>query len=440
MVRPRTDALYDRLDNFFPEGILDEPVPDLIPSPTGNELSAVFPPISPTTATVHPRNDRSADEQEQPATGLSRSKQNRKSIRVVADEHRRNLKNLFSGSGKTAGGKAALGRRMTKLWGNRVEEMPPVPKLPHSHHHHQQDTWVRGRLIGKGSYGRVYYGLNATTGEVMAVKQVELPRTASDQIDKRQQNVISALRGESDTLSKLDHPNVVQYLGIEQTDDFLSIFLEYVSGGSIGFCTAKYGRFQEDIVKSFTKQISEGLAYLHESGILHRDLKGDNILIDPNGICKITDFGISRQADDIYAAATHTAMQGSICWMAPEVIQNPKRAEYSAKIDVWSLGCVVLEMWTGKRPWDGEWPVTVIYKLGTNREPPPVPENIRLNELADDFRRRCFAIDPDERPTAAELTTNPYLVLPSKWVFPGFPEPVGTDQSAGWTASMIQQP
>lgn len=112
--------------------------------------------------------------------------------------------------------------------------------------------------------------MNINTGEIMAVKQVELPKTPSDQDDRRQITVVEALKSESATLSTLDHPHVVQYLGFEETPEFLSIFLEYVPGGSIGGCMRKYGKFSEDVVKSFTHQVLEGLAYLHEVGILHR--------------------------------------------------------------------------------------------------------------------------------------------------------------------------
>lgn len=83
--------------------------------------------------------------------------------------------------------------------------------------------WVKGELIGKGTYGRVYLALNATTGEMIAVKQVELPKTASDQNDGRQLQVVEALMSESDTLKDLDHPNIVQYLGFEQSADHWSM-------------------------------------------------------------------------------------------------------------------------------------------------------------------------------------------------------------------------
>ena len=126
--------------------------------------------------------------------------------------------------------------------------------------------------------------------------------------------------------------------------------------------------------------------------VCFQDLKGDNILIDPNGICKITDFGISRFTNDIYNDATHTAMAGSVYWMAPEVIMNQHAGSYSAKIDVWSLGCVAIEMWSGQRPWNGENPISVVFKLGTNRQSPPMPDNVHLGELAEDFRSKCFVL------------------------------------------------
>ncbi|KAI0307892.1 kinase-like domain-containing protein [Multifurca ochricompacta] len=279
--------------------------------------------------------------------------------------------------------------------------------------------WVRGELIGKGNFGRVYLALNATTGEMIAVKQVEIPRTASDKNDSRQVTVVEALKLESETLKDLDHSNIVQYLGFEETPNFLSIFLEYVPGGSVGSCLRKYGRFDENVTKYFSEQILSGLEYLHLKGILHRDLKADNILVEKTGICKISDFGISKRTDDIDEQNVLTAMQGTVFWMAPEVVNTGKRG-YNAKVDIWSVGCVVLEMWAGERPWRKEEAMAVIVKLYSSKQAPPVPSGITLSPKADDFRRKCFAINPDERPSAAELRKHPYLIRPPGWVFSDF--------------------
>lgn len=233
LIRPGPEVLYDHIDKFFPKVNLDEPVIESTPSPTSAEISAIYPPMSPTTAIQSP-----------PPEPVSHDKSHRKSIRVVADERSRKLKHLLKGNFGGKNDTKALGRRVTRFWGNRVEELPPHPKsrgearvpdtsstsssLSSSSTAIERPSpvkfqWVRGDLIGKGSYGRVYHALNATTGEIMAVKQVELPKTPSDHDDKRQLTVVSALKSESATLSTLEHPNVVQYLGFEETPEFLSM-------------------------------------------------------------------------------------------------------------------------------------------------------------------------------------------------------------------------
>jgi len=109
-----------------------------------------------------------------------------------------------------------------------------------------------------------------------------------------------------------------------------------------------------------------------------------------SGICKISDFGISKRTDDIHGGA-FTAMQGTFFWMAPEVV-NTQMSGYNFKIDIWSVACVVLEMWAGVRPWMGEKVLVVMFKLYKHKQPPPVPEGVVLSAEADDFRRKCFAM------------------------------------------------
>ncbi|KAJ7103620.1 kinase-like domain-containing protein [Mycena belliarum] len=274
--------------------------------------------------------------------------------------------------------------------------------------------WVRGELIAKGSYGSVYLAMNVNNGELMAVKQVETPQTPSDRADSRQIEMVEALKFESTTLKDLDHPNIVQYLGYEATPASLSIFLEYVPGGTIGSCLLKHGKFNPEVTKSFTSQILDGLEYLHSTGIIHRDLKGDNILVETSGVCKITDFGISKKED--VKGQAFTELRGTIYWMAPEIVDNNKRG-YDCKVDIWSLGCVVLEMWSGERPWAGEEVISVMLKLYKDKSPPPVPADITLDDLAQDFRRECFALNPQVRPAAGVLRKHPYLQLTPGWVF-----------------------
>ncbi|PFH50794.1 hypothetical protein AMATHDRAFT_144238 [Amanita thiersii Skay4041] len=399
--RPPPEDMYDRLEEFFPEHDLDKPVIESGgTSPTSAEPSAAL-------ATVVPVPERK---------GGIRAK---RSIRYVAEDFKKRINRTSRANPSTHVND--LRKRNTKLWGSRLEEVTTAYAKSGSTPSDSSASgfptfkWVRGELIGKGTYGRVYLAMNANTGEMMAVKQVELPQTPSDRNDSRQASVVQALKLECETLKELDHPNIVQYLGFEETPSNLSIFLEYVPGGSVGSCLLKHGRFDENVTKSFTYQILDGLHYLHSQGILHRDLKADNILVEMSGICKISDFGISKRTDDIGGGA-FTAMQGTVFWMAPEVINTQKKG-YNFKVDIWSVGCVVLEMWAGKRPWTGEEMVAVMFKLYQSKLPPPVPDDVSLSELADDFRKRCFAINPEERATAVELMAHPYLKLPPAWHF-----------------------
>ncbi|KAF6766134.1 STE/STE11 protein kinase [Ephemerocybe angulata] len=419
--RPLPEDVYDRLEDFFPEHDLDKPV---IEANSGGNSPTNPEPVAPLPAPPPTASSAALAQMQQHEKG-PRFRSTKKSIRLVAEEHKRKINDRSSRADLTYNHNAALRKRNTKMWGSKLEEVTTQMKgsststIPESPSGGPTTfKWVRGELIGKGTYGRVYLALNATTGEMIAVKQVELPQTPSDKNDDRQATVVQALKMESETLKDLDHPHIVQYLGFEETPTNLSIFLEYVPGGSIGSVLHKHGKFDEYVVRSFTEQILDGLEYLHSKGILHRDLKADNILVEMTGVCKISDFGISKRTDDIYGGA-FTAMQGTVFWMAPEVI-NTQKGGYNFKIDIWSVGCVVLEMWGGRRPWTGQEMVAVMFKLYQAKLPPPVPDDVRLSELADDFRLKCFAINPDERPSAAELKRHPYLILPPDWHFTSF--------------------
>ncbi|KAL8747372.1 MAG: hypothetical protein Q9184_007609 [Pyrenodesmia sp. 2 TL-2023] len=205
-------------------------------------------------------------------------------------------------------------------------------------------------------------------------------------------------------MQHLEHPNIVQYLGCERKEYSISIFLEYISGGSVGSCLRKHGKFEQSLVSSLTRQVLSGLAYLHQEGVLHRDLKADNILLDVDGTCKISDFGISKKTDNIYGNDATNSMQGSVFWMAPEVVRSHGQG-YSAKVDIWSLGCVVLEMFAGRRPWSKDEAIGAIYKLGELNMAPPIPEDVSegIGAEALAFMLDCFTVDARERPTAETL-------------------------------------
>lgn len=454
--RPPAEDLLNNLDAFFPNLDLDQPVvEDLVGSPPGspnagndhNPMDKVSAGPSGPTFAEHrmirsslydrARPDSIAEEPDtlgseestlksratmqsiaqrsmRKSGGLGRMK----SIRDVArgayeGSSRRNTR--VSTSAKTSD---IVRRKSTKMFGANIVQIKPgrgsrvsliesVPKdLPAGTNSFQIG---RGELIGKGSYGRVYLGINLTTGDFLAVKQVEVNQKAAGQDKDKMKEMVAALDQEIDTMQHLEHPNIVQYLGCERKEYSISIFLEYISGGSVGSCLRKHGKFEESLVSSLTRQIIEGLAYLHREGVLHRDLKADNILLDVDGTCKISDFGISKKTDNIYGNDVTNSMQGSVFWMAPEVIRAPEKG-YSAKVDIWSLGCVVLEMFAGRRPWSKEEAVGAIYKLGSLNQAPPIPDDVSnaISAGAISFMLDCFAIDPSERPTASTLMQHPF--------------------------------
>jgi serine/threonine protein kinase len=140
--------------------------------------------------------------------------------------------------------------------------------------------WVKGELIGKGSFGSVYHGLDLETGEFMAVKQVPLIQAKMMKDEsaamRQRQRFIEALRNEIELLTDMENDNVVRYLGFEVTSEHVNVFLEYVSGGSIASMLGEIGSFDEPLIRSLVYQILCGLEYLHERGIIHRDIKGAN--------------------------------------------------------------------------------------------------------------------------------------------------------------------
>ncbi|KIX06891.1 uncharacterized protein Z518_04867 [Rhinocladiella mackenziei CBS 650.93] len=304
--------------------------------------------------------------------------------------------------------------------GNRLSTLDPIPQeeVPTDDTPKRQATFkiIRGQLIGKGTYGRVYLGMNATTGEFLAVKQVEVNQKVASHDKDRIKEMVAALDQEIDTMQHLEHPNIVQYLGCERKEYSISIYLEYIPGGSIGSCLRKHGKFEESVVRSLTRQTLEGLAYLHHEGILHRDLKADNILLDLDGSCKISDFGISKKSDNIYGNDVTNSMQGSVFWMAPEVVRSQGQG-YSAKVDIWSLGCVVLEMFAGKRPWSREEAIGAIFKLGSLSQAPPIPEDVQSTATVDglNFMYDCFQVNPTDRPTADTLLRHSTFCVPDPY-------------------------
>ncbi|KAK4761452.1 hypothetical protein SAY87_029336 [Trapa incisa] len=264
--------------------------------------------------------------------------------------------------------------------------------------------WRKGELIGCGAFGRVYMGMNLDSGELLAVKEVLIAANGASK--EKAQAHIKELEEEVKLLKNLSHPNIVRYLGTVREEETLNILLEFVSGGSISSLLGKFGAFPEAVIKNYTQQLLLGLEYLHKNGIMHRDIKGANILVDNKGCIKLADFGASKQVVELATVSGAKSMKGTPYWMSPEVILQ---TGHSFSADVWSVGCTIIEMATGKPPWSQQFQeVAALFHIGTTKAHPPIPEH--LSDVAKDFLLKCLRKEPDQRPTASQLLLHPFVM------------------------------
>lgn len=264
-------------------------------------------------------------------------------------------------------------------------------------------NWRRGKLLGQGAFGRVYLCYDVDTGRELASKQVQFdpdsPETSKE---------VSALECEIQLLKNLQHERIVQYYGClrDRAEKILTIFMEYMPGGSVKDQLKAYGALTESVTRKYTRQILEGMSYLHSNMIVHRDIKGANILRDSAGNVKLGDFGASKRLQTICMSGTGMrSVTGTPYWMSPEVISGEG---YGRKADVWSLGCTVVEMLTEKPPWAEYEAMAAIFKIATQPTNPQLPSHI--SEHGRDFLRRIF-VEARQRPSAEELLTHHFAQL-----------------------------
>ncbi|ODV61193.1 kinase-like protein, partial [Ascoidea rubescens DSM 1968] len=289
----------------------------------------------------------------------------------------------------------------------------------------ENEKWIKGAIIGNGSIGVVYLGLNSFTGELMAVKEIEINNETEIDNESRITNekvIAKNLENEINLLKHLNHENIVCYLGSTYNYDFnyisnevgnyLNIFSEYIPGGSISSLLMNYGKLEEPLIRNFIKQILTGISYLHSNNIIHKDIKGSNVLIDNKGCIKISDFGFSKKIcysqykyrkSDI--ADISEVLGPSVYWMAPEVITE---YSFSEKTDIWSIGCLMVEMFTAQHPFPNFTIEEAIFQIGENKQCPTLPENAITND-ASDFLNQVFSVDSRRPPTVSELLHHPFI-------------------------------
>ncbi|KMZ59833.1 hypothetical protein ZOSMA_64G00490 [Zostera marina] len=262
-------------------------------------------------------------------------------------------------------------------------------------------TWVRGKCIGRGSFGSVNIAYDNSTGEIFAVKSV--------MINPHNSAVVRVLENESMIYRSIHSPYIVSYLGDDLTKDIsgdvcFNLHLEYMPNGTVADA-AKNG-LTECEVRSYIRCLTEAVRYLHdEVGIVHGDVKGKNVLVGhTTGTAKLADFG---SAKSVFSNDAHVVAQGTPLWMAPEIVRGEPNSPES---DVWSLGCTVVEMITGEAPWKklrGQSTESILLQIGSGEYVPDLPE--KISEAGKNFIGKCLRRNPEERWSCQQLLDHPFL-------------------------------
>jgi len=253
--------------------------------------------------------------------------------------------------------------------------------------------YAKIKKVGQGASGSVYVAKTLSTGAKVAIKQMDL------KVQPRKELIVNEIL----VMKESQHPNIVNFLdSFIVRDDELWVVMEFMEGGALTDVIDN-NTMEEDQIASICFESCKGLQHLHNQSIIHRDIKSDNVLLDAQGHVKITDFGFCAKLTD--QKSKRATMVGTPYWMAPEVV---KQKEYGAKVDIWSLGIMAIEMIENEPPYLDEEPLKALYLIATNGTP-TLKKPERLSKELKNFLAVCLCVDVKSRATADELIQHEFL-------------------------------
>lgn len=253
------------------------------------------------------------------------------------------------------------------------------------------------RVLGSGSFGSVYLGMDVRSGKLVAIKVLRLPTEETEGRNVEAEALIMRVKD----------PHVVEFISYAFQDHAIIIIMECMLAGSLHNMLTSFRVLPSSTARVFIRDVLRGLNKLHSMGVIHRDVKPQNVLLTPAGNCKITDFGASAELAQL---AHGNTVHGTPVYLAPEAARgNP-----AAVSDIWSCGIMFIQLVTGILPYPLEklqLPAEVlVFQIGAGIATPAIPEDL-LDELELDFVVSCLAPDEEKRPSASRLLQSPLFVM-----------------------------